>query len=752
MSKQLVLFIFMGTLFAGRVDICIDPGHGGVDPGAVNNNYGANGPYEKDFNLDIASVMQGDLVWGLNYTVSMTRLGDEYVSLQNRAKMANGTTENPYTGDLDTCDYFISVHNNGSDYDTTRGTMTLYWKPVDEYYANNIHTHMWNYISNLPYAKDLGVRQSNKYVLRKSESPACITESAYVSHDIATNAQWFQLKENQGSFKNKVAWGIDNGIDDYFEFDRPGWLKIITVSGSRPTVNLNWDPCPQNVTGYNVYRRTHPSTQYQQIATNIPLTDYTDNSAIAGKIYSYYVKGVRSSGQIGNRSNIATAQIMPFSSDISYATGMNNGMRISVDDVGEFHVNWTNNDDIWYSRCTDFGSSWSVSRPISYGWQSSMAKVSTDGKHLCCIGDLGVPDSAAQETLTYTINYIADSNDIWSDVILYTTHDSILGLSFAIDSSDTGWVVFNTYDDEGNNELKIGQFYTQSEPESLENVVVLDTYIRHGLAAVAVRQSDRSIWIVYERNNAVVCQWRRSNGTWEYVSIAPNASCPCLSVSDELVHIIWEQHYENSDYRQIRTLFNNGLGWSRIQTIATVTGRNCYPYITDGAVAVWADIYQGQWDVFSSRRNANSTWTIPQNISQTPDNSRYPQVAIYQTATDTNLVYVWTEGNEAPYEISIQTADDRKACTNDPQTSMLFIVSNPVKSRLKISYNSICKGKVTVKLYDVAGRLVDTMFNGKVRVGLNELSYKCDHLSNGVYFVQLASKEQAITEKVIIHQ
>ena len=29
--------------------ICIDPGHGGKDPGAVNGNY-----QEKNFNLDIA--------------------------------------------------------------------------------------------------------------------------------------------------------------------------------------------------------------------------------------------------------------------------------------------------------------------------------------------------------------------------------------------------------------------------------------------------------------------------------------------------------------------------------------------------------------------------------------------------------------------------------------------------------------------------------------------------------------------------
>ncbi|MGQ9464246.1 MAG: hypothetical protein ACUVQ4_00875 [bacterium] len=72
--------------------------------------------------------------------------------------------------------------------------------------------------------------------------------------------------------------------------------------------------------------------------------------------------------------------------------------------------------------------------------------------------------------------------DFWNDEILYETHDSILSLSFAIDPLDTGWVVFNTYDAEGNNRLKIGKFYTQAMPESLEDVLTLDTYTGYGRA------------------------------------------------------------------------------------------------------------------------------------------------------------------------------------------------------------------------------------------------------------------------------
>ncbi len=145
---------------------------------------------------------------------------------------------------------------------------------------------------------------------------ACLVEPAFITHDIAYNAQWFQLKENQGEFKNKIAWGIDNGIDAYYGFSRPKFMIIIQFGSERAPVQLLWGSSPANgVTGYNIYRRTHPNHNYEMIARNVSDTTYTDNSVTPGTIYSYYVKARRSSGQESNRSDIATCQVHPFSSN-----------------------------------------------------------------------------------------------------------------------------------------------------------------------------------------------------------------------------------------------------------------------------------------------------------------------------------------------------------------------------------------------------------------------------------------------------
>ncbi len=128
--KLIPLLLLFNLLFAGRIQVCLDPGHGGRDPGAVNKNYGVNGPYEKNFNLYIADVCYDDLTWTLGYSVIMTRVDDltdtTKLSLEARAKMANGELPNPTTNNYDTCDVLVSIHNNGDSSRAAHGTETWY--------------------------------------------------------------------------------------------------------------------------------------------------------------------------------------------------------------------------------------------------------------------------------------------------------------------------------------------------------------------------------------------------------------------------------------------------------------------------------------------------------------------------------------------------------------------------------------------------------------------------------------------------
>ncbi len=79
-----------------RPVIVIDPGHGGVDPGAV----GADGLLEKNVALAVSRQLRAKLSEGGSYTVVMTRSGDNFVTLDQRLRVSR-----KHQADL-----FVSIH------------------------------------------------------------------------------------------------------------------------------------------------------------------------------------------------------------------------------------------------------------------------------------------------------------------------------------------------------------------------------------------------------------------------------------------------------------------------------------------------------------------------------------------------------------------------------------------------------------------------------------------------------------------
>lgn len=81
--------------------IIIDPGHGGKDFGAIDNNV-----KEKDINLGVSKKLASKIKKKLkNVKVVMTRENDSFISLQERANIANENKGN----------LFISIHTNSVD-------------------------------------------------------------------------------------------------------------------------------------------------------------------------------------------------------------------------------------------------------------------------------------------------------------------------------------------------------------------------------------------------------------------------------------------------------------------------------------------------------------------------------------------------------------------------------------------------------------------------------------------------------------
>jgi N-acetylmuramoyl-L-alanine amidase len=95
----------------GKKIIVLDPGHGGIDPGAISRA----GTKEKDVVLSFAHVLRKALLATGKYEVVMTRSDDRFISLKNRVIVARDKN----------ADLFLAIHA-----DTVRGKdargVTLY--------------------------------------------------------------------------------------------------------------------------------------------------------------------------------------------------------------------------------------------------------------------------------------------------------------------------------------------------------------------------------------------------------------------------------------------------------------------------------------------------------------------------------------------------------------------------------------------------------------------------------------------------
>ncbi|MBI3453845.1 MAG: N-acetylmuramoyl-L-alanine amidase [Rhodospirillales bacterium] len=87
--------------------VVLDPGHGGVDPGAT----GASGTFEKDITLAVAREVRRHLEATGRYRVVMTRNEDEFVRLRDRVAKARVVE----------ADLFLSIHADSLGDARTRG-------------------------------------------------------------------------------------------------------------------------------------------------------------------------------------------------------------------------------------------------------------------------------------------------------------------------------------------------------------------------------------------------------------------------------------------------------------------------------------------------------------------------------------------------------------------------------------------------------------------------------------------------------
>jgi N-acetylmuramoyl-L-alanine amidase len=199
------------------IKVCLDPGHGGDDPGAVNAAYGLE---EKEINLDVAQGIQA-LLESEGAAVVLTR-DDNDTYLTNSARYTFCNQEQ--------ATILVSVHTNSVVDPTWDGTLTLYGPMVDPDLAAAIHEEMYPYLLvrtlDGVYFRDYVVSRFASGVLFKCDMPAAMIEPLFMSNPVeaallvtpiaggGTDPSW-------DSRRAEIAYSAVQGIKSYFGVAEP---------------------------------------------------------------------------------------------------------------------------------------------------------------------------------------------------------------------------------------------------------------------------------------------------------------------------------------------------------------------------------------------------------------------------------------------------------------------------------------------------------------------------------------------------
>ena len=224
--------------------ICIDPGHGGSDLGAV----GKGDSLEKNITLKVGLMLKQVIMSKLGIQVVMTRENDGEVSLNSRVSIANNRKAH----------MFVSIHVNSSFRKAARGSETFYVslkatdqeafllsqkenqststsspdeEPRDVVQDDELKMILWD-MAQTEYIKESsklaefiqeelnvllltgnrGVKQAPFRVLMRAAMPAVLVEIAFLSNIEE------ETKLQDDAFLNNVANAIYTGISRYIHY------------------------------------------------------------------------------------------------------------------------------------------------------------------------------------------------------------------------------------------------------------------------------------------------------------------------------------------------------------------------------------------------------------------------------------------------------------------------------------------------------------------------------------------------------
>lgn len=190
--------------------ILIDPGHGGIDGGAVSKS----GIQEKDINLKISLKLREKLI-NSGYKVVMTREEDKGLYENDgriRKKKIEDLNNRCRIKENSKCDMFISIHLNAFPESKYYGAQVWYSRNKDsQKLANLVQGNLKEHLDSSNNRREKPALDSYKVLRSNDDMPSVLIECGFLSNIVEEE----KLKNDE--YQSKIAESIANSIKSYYK-------------------------------------------------------------------------------------------------------------------------------------------------------------------------------------------------------------------------------------------------------------------------------------------------------------------------------------------------------------------------------------------------------------------------------------------------------------------------------------------------------------------------------------------------------
>ena len=185
------------------LSVCLDPGHGGMDPGC---DY--EGRKESDDNWKLGQAVKEEMEKAGIEVILTRQDNDTKVFLKDRVAIANASG----------ADYFISLHRNKGDGYGVETWMTANAGKATDTLTKNVH----NAIAGVGVQRDRGIKTgtetgegSDYYVIGNTTMPACLIEFGFINS--AEDNRLFD--ENLSAYAKAITAAVQNTYNELGDTD-----------------------------------------------------------------------------------------------------------------------------------------------------------------------------------------------------------------------------------------------------------------------------------------------------------------------------------------------------------------------------------------------------------------------------------------------------------------------------------------------------------------------------------------------------